>query len=59
MIVYYVKADQQKRRPVGTIIKMNQKKFEEEEARGFVKEFKGEFPPKKGYKIKFNLKDLK
>ncbi len=41
------------------ILKMNDKKFEEEKAKGFVAEFKGEFPPKKGHKIKINLKDLK
>jgi len=53
--VIYIKADKEKRRPVGTIIKVTNlfKRWD------LVKEYKGEFPPKRGNKTKINLKDLK
>lgn len=61
MIAIYIKADKEKRRPVGTILKLNQKEFEKRRDSGLVAEYTGKFPPKTGRegKVKIQLKDLK
>lgn len=57
MKAIYIKADKAKRRPVGTILKLENKEFERRRDSGLVAEYTGEFPPKK--KVKIQLKDLK
>lgn len=61
MIAIYIKADKEKKRPVGTIIKLNKDEFERRRDSGLVAQYTGKFPPARGRKgkVKIQLKDLK